>query len=174
MANEEKRSNKRQKLIDNYEAEKIAEASEESLKAHPHASDKIELIHHDQGEFKGLTRHQTTAEQAQKLENGPKNPFTGHDFTTKYFDILKTRRDLPVHAQRAEFLKIFHSTQIMVFVGETGSGKTTQIPQFVLYDEMPHLTGKQVACTQPRRVAAMSVAARVADEMDVELGEEVG
>ena len=87
---------------------------------------------------------------------------------------MKTRRDLPVHAQREEFLKIFHSTQIMVFVGETGSGKTTQIPQFVLYDEMPHLTGKQVACTQPRRVAAMSVAARVADEMDVELGEEVG
>lgn len=174
MANEEKRSNKRQKLIDNYEAEKIAEASEESLRTHPHPSDKIELIHHDQGEFKGLIRHQTTAEQAQKLEDGPKNPFTGHDFTTKYFDILKTRRDLPVHAQREEFLKIFHSTQIMVFVGETGSGKTTQIPQFVLYDEMPHLTGKQVACTQPRRVAAMSVAARVADEMDVELGEEVG
>ena len=164
MANEEKRSNKRQKLIDNYEAEKIAEASEESLRTHPHPSDKIELIHHDQGEFKGLIRHQTTAEQAQKLEDGPKNPFTGHDFTTKYFDILKTRRDLPVHAQREEFLKIFHSTQIMVFVGETGSGKTTQIPQFVLYDEMPHLTGKQVACTQPR----------VADEMDVELGEEVG
>lgn len=174
MANEEKRSNKRQKLIDNYEAEKIAEASEESLRTHPHPSDKIELIHHDQGEFKGLIRHQTTAEQAQKLEDGPKNPFTGHDFTTKYFDILKTRRDLPVHAQREEFLKIFHSTQIMVFVGETGSGKTTQIPQFVLYDEMPHLTGKQVACTQPRRVAAMSIAARVADEMDVELGEEVG
>ena len=174
MANEEKRSNKRQKLIDNYEAEKIAEASEESLRTHPHPSDKIELIHHDQGEFKGLIRHQTTAEQAQKLEDGPKNPFTGHDFTTKYFDILKTRRDLPVHAQREEFLKIFHSTQIMVFVGETGSGKTTQILQFVLYDEMPHLTGKQVACTQPRRVAAMSVAARVADEMDVELGEEVG
>lgn len=174
MANEEKRSNKRQKLIDNYEAEKIAEASEESLRTHPHPSDKIELIHHDQGEFKGLIRHQTTAEQAQKLEDGPKNPFTGHDFTTKYFDILKTRHDLPVHAQREEFLKIFHSTQIMVFVGETGSGKTTQIPQFVLYDEMPHLTGKQVACTQPRRVAAMSVAARVADEMDVELGEEVG
>ena len=62
----------------------------------------------------------------------------------------------------------------MVFVGETGSGKTTQIPQFVLYDDLPQNRGKLVACTQPRRVAAMSVAQRVADEMDVTLGKEVG
>jgi pre-mRNA-splicing factor ATP-dependent RNA helicase DHX15/PRP43 len=51
-------------------------------------------------------------------------------------------------------------------VGETGSGKTTQIPQFVAYSDLPHLKGKMIACTQPRRVAAMSVAKRVADEMD--------
>lgn len=75
---------------------------------------------------------------------------------------------------RQEFLDMYHSTQILVFVGETGSGKTTQIPQFVLFDDLPHLTSLQVACTQPRRVAAMSVAKRVADEMDVKLGEEVG
>ncbi|KAK7205495.1 P-loop containing nucleoside triphosphate hydrolase protein [Myxozyma melibiosi] len=95
-------------------------------------------------------------------------------FSEKYFTILKTRRNLPVHLQRAEFLETFHKTQIMVFVGETGSGKTTQIPQFVLYDDMPQIEGRMVACTQPRRVAAMSVAKRVADEMDVRLGEEVG
>ncbi|KAJ8094490.1 DEAH-box ATP-dependent RNA helicase prp43 [Marasmius tenuissimus] len=59
-------------------------------------------------------------------------------------------------------------------VGETGSGKTTQIPQFVAYSDLPHTKGKLVACTQPRRVAAMSVARRVADEMDVELGRHVG
>ena len=75
---------------------------------------------------------------------------------------------------RQEFLDLYHSTQILVFVGETGSGKTTQIPQYVLYDELPHLNRKMVACTQPRRVAAMSVAQRVADELDVNLGEEVG
>lgn len=62
----------------------------------------------------------------------------------------------------------------MVFVGETGSGKTTQIPQFVLFDDLPQTQRKMVACTQPRRVAAMSVAQRVAEEMDVKLGEEVG
>lgn len=61
-----------------------------------------------------------------------------------------------------------------MFVGETGSGKTTQIPQFILYDELAHINNSQIACTQPRRVAAMSVAKRVADELDVKLGEEVG
>ena len=53
--------------------------------------------------------------------------------------------------------------------GQTGSGKTTQIPQFVCYSDLPMLRGKMVACTQPRRVAAMSVAKRVADEMDGDL-----
>ncbi|KAF2088973.1 pre-mRNA-splicing factor ATP-dependent RNA helicase PRP43 [Saccharata proteae CBS 121410] len=119
-------------------------------------------------------RHATTALDAKKAEDGPNNPFNGRPLSDQYFGILKTRRDLPVHAQRDEFLTMFHKTQILVFVGETGSGKTTQIPQFVLFDDMPHFQGKMVACTQPRRVAAMSVAQRVAQEMDVTLGEEVG
>ncbi|KAF2135944.1 uncharacterized protein K452DRAFT_303153 [Aplosporella prunicola CBS 121167] len=121
-----------------------------------------------------ITRHKSTAKDAAKAEDGPNNPFTGAPLSQKYFNILKTRRDLPVHAQRDEFLQLFQQTQILVFVGETGSGKTTQIPQFVLFDDLPQSAGKMVACTQPRRVAAMSVAARVADEMDVNLGAEVG
>ncbi|CCH61799.1 hypothetical protein TBLA_0F02600 [Henningerozyma blattae CBS 6284] len=153
--------------------EHAAEIAEELSKKHPPPSEEP-LVHHDAGEFKGLVRHQTSAAQAEKLEASTINPFTGRDFTPKYFDILKIRRELPVHAQRAEFLKIYQENQIMVFVGETGSGKTTQIPQFVLFDEMPHLENTQIACTQPRRVAAMSVAQRVAEEMDVKLGEEVG
>lgn len=119
-------------------------------------------------------RHNTTAAMAKEAEEGPNNPFSGMPLSSQYMSILKTRRNLPVHAQRDEFLEMYHNSQILVFVGETGSGKTTQIPQFVLFDELPHLSGKMVACTQPRRVAAMSVARRVADEMDVDLGDEVG
>ncbi|KAK1772361.1 DEAH-box ATP-dependent RNA helicase prp43 [Phialemonium atrogriseum] len=124
--------------------------------------------------FKGIERQATTAKQAEGLEDGELNPWTGQPHSQQYFRILQTRRDLPVQKQRQEFLDMYHSTQILVFVGETGSGKTTQIPQYVLYDELPHLTGKLIACTQPRRVAAMSVAQRVANELDVQLGEEIG
>jgi pre-mRNA-splicing factor ATP-dependent RNA helicase DHX15/PRP43 len=116
----------------------------------------------------------TTAEQAEMLENLPMNPFTQKLFSNKYKEILEKRRKLPVHKQRAEFLELIHNNQILVLVGETGSGKTTQIPQFLLFDEQPQKKGMMIACTQPRRVAAMSVAKRVAEEMDVQLGDEVG
>ncbi|KAL8991465.1 MAG: hypothetical protein Q9169_007865 [Polycauliona sp. 2 TL-2023] len=124
--------------------------------------------------FGKMPRHSTTAEMARRSEDGPNNAFSGQPLSNKYFSILKTRRGLPVHAQRDEFLKMYQKSQILIFVGETGSGKTTQIPQFVLFDDQPNIQRKVVACTQPRRVAAMSVAQRVADEMDVKLGEEVG
>ncbi|KAG6833159.1 DEAH-box ATP-dependent RNA helicase prp43 [Tephrocybe sp. NHM501043] len=88
--------------------------------------------------------------------------------------ILEARKKLPVYAKMDEFFQMFSNNQIIVMVGETGSGKTTQIPQFVAYSDLPHTKGKLVACTQPRRVAAMSVAKRVADEMDVQLGRHVG
>ena len=126
------------------------------------------------GVLSDFQRHNTTAKQAIAVEEGKLNPFTGEQFSQRYVSILKTRRGLPVHAQRDEFLQMYQKSQILVFVGETGSGKTTQIPQFVLYDDLPQSNRKLIACTQPRRVAAMSVAQRVAQEMDVKLGEEVG
>ena len=70
-------------------------------------------------------------------------------------------------------MRILHNNQTIVLVGETGSGKTTQIPQWCV--EYAQAVGtKGVSCTQPRRVAAMSVAQRVSEEMDVSLGNEVG
>ncbi|RUS20395.1 P-loop containing nucleoside triphosphate hydrolase protein [Endogone sp. FLAS-F59071] len=122
----------------------------------------------------GFVSGRTTAAQAAKVEEGTFNPFNGKPFTERYYKILEGRKKLPVHKQRDEFLEMLHNNQIIVLVGETGSGKTTQIPQFLVYDDLPHRKHKLVACTQPRRVAAMSVAQRVADEMDCPLGAEVG
>ncbi|PKI83845.1 RNA helicase [Malassezia vespertilionis] len=87
--------------------------------------------------------------------------------------IEETRKSLPVYALREELLQAIAEFQVLIVVGETGSGKTTQLPQF-LYESGYTKDGKMVACTQPRRVAAMSVAARVAEEMGVRLGAECG
>mmetsp|Transcript_3518 Transcript_3518/g.8466 ORF Transcript_3518/g.8466 Transcript_3518/m.8466 type:complete len:1087 (+) Transcript_3518:95-3355(+) len=87
-------------------------------------------------------------------------------------DIAATRRSLPIYPFRQQLLDAVRDHQVLIIVGETGSGKTTQIPQY-LYESGWCKRGR-LACTQPRRVAAMSVAKRVADEMGVRLGAEVG
>ncbi|EFA80274.1 DEAD/DEAH box helicase [Heterostelium album PN500] len=101
------------------------------------------------------------------------NKCTGKKYSKRYYDILEKRKLLPVWEQRSEFINKLKSSQVLVLVGETGSGKTTQIPQFVFEAGFVE-KGTMVGVTQPRRVAALSVAKRVSEEMDVVLGEEVG
>lgn len=91
----------------------------------------------------------------------------------KALSMEETRKSLPIYAYRDQFLAALEQYQILVIVGETGSGKTTQLPQY-LHEAGYTKGGLKVGCTQPRRVAAMSVAARVADEMGVKVGNEVG
>ncbi|KAL6619308.1 hypothetical protein ACP70R_034447 [Stipagrostis hirtigluma subsp. patula] len=88
-------------------------------------------------------------------------------------ELQDERKTLPVYKYKDELLKAIAEHQVIVVVGETGSGKTTQIPQY-LHEAGYTEKGRKIACTQPRRVAAMSVAARVAQEMGVKLGHEVG
>jgi pre-mRNA-splicing factor ATP-dependent RNA helicase DHX16 len=87
--------------------------------------------------------------------------------------IEESRKLLPIYQWRQQFLDALESHQVLIIVGETGSGKTTQLPQY-LHEAGYTKNGMKVGCTQPRRVAAMSVAARVAEEMGVKLGNEVG
>ncbi|DAZ98952.1 TPA: hypothetical protein N0F65_000484 [Lagenidium giganteum] len=102
------------------------------------------------------------------------NPLTGAKFSERYKKLLATRQKLPVYGFLKEIQDAIAAHQVIVIEGETGSGKTTQIPQFLTQMQIPGTSGGMVACTQPRRVAAMSIAKRVAEEMDVKLGEQVG
>ncbi|KAF4490400.1 pre-mRNA splicing factor ATP-dependent RNA helicase PRP43 [Fusarium agapanthi] len=124
--------------------------------------------------MENLKRNETTAAEAAAIEDGKMNPFIpGQEYSENYLQIHQDRcQKLPIRSQRQEFLDKYHSEQVTIVCGDAGSGKTTQISQFVLFDEWE--SGLRVACTQPRRVAATGVAARVAQEMDVPLGGIVG
>jgi len=126
--------------------------------------------------FVGVDEQQKKKAKATPQEETVDNPLTGQPYSRRYFDILEKRQKLPAWEARKEFLKLIKRNQAVVLVGETGSGKTTQLPQFLL-EAGYHMSGgisKGIACTQPRRVAAMSVAQRVADELDVQLSTFVG
>ncbi|KAG2432191.1 hypothetical protein HXX76_009111 [Chlamydomonas incerta] len=100
---------------------------------------------------------------------GPRGPdLPPMDPTYRYGD-----PSLPVAKYRRQILWLVENHAVTIIVGETGSGKTTQVPQFLLEAGWAE-SGYAIACTQPRRVAASTVAARVAEEMGVELGTGVG
>ncbi|MGJ8651805.1 MAG: ATP-dependent RNA helicase HrpA [Opitutaceae bacterium] len=80
--------------------------------------------------------------------------------------------ELPIHARREEIIRAIQENQIVVIAGETGSGKTTQIPKFLIDAGLGQ--NGLLGCTQPRRVAALSVAQRIAEELGVTYGNEVG
>jgi pre-mRNA-splicing factor ATP-dependent RNA helicase DHX16 len=87
--------------------------------------------------------------------------------------VEETRKSLPIYQFRDDIIQAVKDHQVLIIVGETGSGKTTQLPQY-LHEAGFTEGGMKIGCTQPRRVAAMSVAARVAEEMGKRLGNEVG
>ncbi|KAL7068854.1 helicase associated domain-containing family protein [Cryptosporidium serpentis] len=93
-------------------------------------------------------------------------------FSDRYYELRKFRKSLPAWSERKAFCKLLKKNQVVILVGDTGSGKTTQCPQFILKSGIHN--NLKIACTQPRRIAAISIAGRVAEEMDVCLGEVVG
>ena len=118
----------------------------------------------------GETDYKTSQRFAEHMQD------TGTENATSDFAIKKTlqqqRQYLPAFAVRQQLLTIIRENAVVIIVGETGSGKTTQLTQYLHEDG--YSRNGMIGCTQPRRVAAMSVAKRVADEMGTPLGDQVG
>ncbi|XP_027168695.1 pre-mRNA-splicing factor ATP-dependent RNA helicase DEAH1-like isoform X2 [Coffea eugenioides] len=131
-------------------------------------SDEYQFVFEDQIEFiKDTIMDGENVDQESSIEELNKS------IAKSAFDKLQDdRKTLPVYPYRDELLQAINNHQVLVIVGETGSGKTTQIPQYL--HEAGYTKRGKIGCTQPRRVAAMSVAARVSQEMGVKLGHEVG
>ncbi|XP_030630739.1 DEAD/H (Asp-Glu-Ala-Asp/His) box polypeptide 32a [Chanos chanos] len=103
------------------------------------------------------------------------NQFDGLPYSSRYYKLLKERKTLPVWKVRSEFMKALDENQFIIISGTVKSGKSTQIPQwcaeFCLAEQYRH---GMVVCTQILRQQAVDLALRVADEMDVNIGHEVG
>ncbi|KAG0721052.1 ATP-dependent RNA helicase DHX36 [Chionoecetes opilio] len=90
--------------------------------------------------------------------------------------MLEVRKKLPSYKMRDEIVDTIRNNQVVVLSGETGCGKTTQVAQFLLEDAVASGEGSvcRIVCTQPRRISAISVAQRVADERGEKIGKSVG
>ncbi|MSU71883.1 MAG: ATP-dependent RNA helicase HrpA [Opitutus sp.] len=97
------------------------------------------------------------------MSAAPKKPFPFR---------LEFPPELPISARAEEITAAIQANPVVIIAGETGSGKTTQIPKLCLAAGCG--TRGRIACTQPRRVAALSIARRVAEELGVAWGKEVG
>ena len=135
---------------------------------------------HKRGEGDGAGREQGRnkgRERGRKKRNGDKRrapaPLTAEQVEARKRSVPSIAYpDLPVSARRDEIARAIRDNQVVVVAGETGSGKTTQLPKICL--ELGRGTAAMIGHTQPRRIAARAVADRLAHELGVDLGAQVG
>ena len=125
---------------------------------------------------KGGYRRQLQADESQRRDEDLLQRMNHFLQNPKLEDLRNKKADLPMNQYRAKVLDLVNNNVYSIIVGATGSGKTTQVPQILLEDAISKGNGAScnIVCTQPRRIAAISVAKRVADERAETLQDSVG
>ena len=131
---------------------------------------------HKRGKGDGAGRDKVS-KRGRKMRNGDKRrapaPLTAEQVEARKRSVPRIAYpDLPVSARRDEIARAIRDNQVVVVAGETGSGKTTQLPKICL--ELGRGTSAMIGHTQPRRIAARAVADRLAHELGVDLGAQIG
>ncbi|XP_004703673.1 ATP-dependent RNA helicase DHX29 [Echinops telfairi] len=120
-------------------------------------------------DFSALSMDSANAEDLEPI----RNLFRKLQSTPKYQRLLKERQQLPVFKHRNLIVETLKRHRVVVVAGETGSGKSTQVPHFLLEDLLLNEWGTSkcsIVCTQPRRISAVSLATRVCEELGCENG----
>ncbi|TIB70058.1 hypothetical protein E3P77_00012 [Wallemia ichthyophaga] len=159
--------------------EESAKQSEEYLMLKQYFDEKMESA---PSKYKSTPKAtKTNATDGESLSHSQKNSVSRKDSklqeifeqrqrTEAYQTMLQSRNTLPIASYREEILNTINSSQVMVLSGETGCGKSTQLPAFILEDALSKGEKCKIYCTEPRRISAISLGSRVS----AELGEKPG
>lgn len=173
-------------LLENEDAVKEYLASHEPQFIEKHESlfpkitnyDESLATHHTKGTTNRNTMDRASIEEITQQDNVICSRFMAKQKEPAYKRMILSRRKLPIWSRMNEILDTIDAHQVIIISGETGCGKSTQLPQFILDDWIINrATSKkhaEIICTQPRRISAIGVAERVAAERDEKIGNTVG
>ena len=143
------------------------------------AGNKIGPSHFEKGSTNKKNKISVPWEQIVRQDEEIRNRFMDKQRNPQYQKMKEVRRKLPAWSRMDEVLNTIYENQVTIISGETGCGKSTQVPQFILDDWIINRTREnedhvEIICTQPRRLSTIGVAERVAAERDERVGQTIG
>ncbi|XP_034189503.2 putative ATP-dependent RNA helicase DHX57 isoform X1 [Osmia lignaria lignaria] len=137
-----------------------------------------EVTHHELGSISRKNRDNITWEETLKKDDIIQESFKERQTNHRYKKMQEIRKTLPAWSKMDNILEVIYKNQVTIISGETGCGKSTQVPQFLLDNWILNRSKSKehinIICTQPRRISAVGVAERVASERDEQIGDTIG